>query len=239
MSKAAEFISVDTNILIKLLALQQNDTKVIAEMKDVGELDSITDLNTLINARRIKPVITPVVLSEIIQGIEYHGTDLVDFVRDSNVYVLDIDDKHRRKFFEQSENLAAKYCRSLTRADVFPILKNPHVKAKKCPQHLFHVEYNSKMGKVLPNNDARVMAQTTVSGLSLITNDFKDFIADNRPLLIGEFNNKYKYKDECLPYSSAMFIKRYLANTRFPTLETNLRGCVKRSDKVDFERVIR
>ena len=233
MSRNVSVVSIDTNILIKLTALQTGNKQEISFMTQHGELESLEQFLFLMQHQKVRPIITPIVLSEVLQGIEKHGTDIIDFIKNNNIFVVDLNEKQQTTFFSESAKLANRYCRPVTNKEKIAIVKKPqHLKA--CPKELFHSYYDKEIHRRITNNDSLVMAQSTVLGTALITNDLKDFIANGRPQLIGYINETQGYKEESRPYSNNAFIQKYGQHFKFPALNSNFQNRIIKAQKVDL-----
>ena len=226
-------VCFDTNILIQMKGLVTNNPEEMRSMRKAGFTKSIQELYRLVKHGKIIPVITPTVLKEVLHGVSYYGYDLVDFIRDNNFLVFEVDREHRNFWRKQTNQLANSYCTKLNSSEIKCIRKFIKDENSRIVKTVFPVKEISNE-KIVPINDARIMAEATYVGLPLITNNVKDFSFDNRANVISYINKKKGFKATSKPYTSQEFLEYYHDRKVFPKLSKAIEKTLISSEECEF-----
>lgn len=226
-------VCFDTNILIQMKGLVTGNPEELRSMRKAGFTKSIEQLYKLVKHGKIIPVITPTVLKEVLHGVSYYGYDLVDFIRDNNFLVFEVDREHRDTWRKQTSQLATSYCTKLNSSEIKSIRRFIKDENSRIVKAVFPVKTISG-DKIVPINDARIMAEATYVGLPLITNNVKDFTFENRANVISYINKKRGYKSTSRPYTSEEFMEYYHDRRVFPKMSKNIEKTLISSEECEF-----
>ena len=226
-------VCFDTNILIQMKGLATNNHEEMRTMRKAGFTKSIEQLYKLVKHGKVIPVITPTVLKEVLHGVSYYGYDLVDFIRDNNFLVFEVDREHRDSWRKQTNQLASSYCTKLNSSEIKSIKRYIKDDNSRIVKSVFPVKIISNE-KVVPINDARIMAEATYLGLPLITNNVKDFSFENRANVISYINKKRGYKATSKPYTSEEFMDYYHDRKVFPKMSKAVERTLISSEECEF-----
>ena len=132
-------VCFDTNILIQMKGLVTGNPEELRSMRKAGFTKSIEQLYKLVKHGKIIPVITPTVLKEVLHGVSYYGYDLVDFIRDNNFLVFEVDREHRDTWRKQTSQLATSYCTKLNSSEI------KSIRRKRLCQSMTHVLWQKQL----------------------------------------------------------------------------------------------
>ena len=226
-------VCLDTNILIQMKGLTTGNKEEMKSMENAGVTESVGRLYKLIKHGKISAIITPTVLKEVLHGVSYYGFDLVDFIRDHNILIFEVDREHRESWRVQTNNLAKAYCTNLKADDISKLHRIYKDHSASYSKSVFGVKILSK-NKIVPINDARIMAEATYLGLPLITNNTKDFHHDNRANVISYINRRKGFKYTSRPYTSEEFLEYIHQRKVYPKINKNLVHSLVQSNESEF-----
>jgi len=199
-SKQAD-ICLDTNILIYLAGIENNNKAVIYELKKDGVYSSLVCLMDKIKKEEVRAIITPTVYKEINRGVPKFGTATIDFIKNNNFFLFEIPENQRIIFYEKTNKMIKAYCQKLTNR------QKQEIRMKNSKPNFWYADsvfgYDiNRRGKIVPINDAIIMAETAIFGIPIITNNTKDFTKEGRKEIIAYINKINHIRPSAIPYTS-------------------------------------
>lgn len=208
------FVCLDTNILISLAGLQFGNEYEIGQMKKFGQFQDMCEFKKLIDKKEIIAIVTPFVLEEILQGVEKYGNDTLRYLQKSNVKILDISENELKTYFEQVEKISTVYSERISRETIKKICIANNITNYQFPKRVFKLGKTSN-GEPAVQNDARIMAEASLLGVALVTNNTLDFINNHRQEILRHFNQKLHLSSNAIPLSTRAFLWNYKKKQMF------------------------
>ena len=172
-----DFIYFD--ILVKNFELSGNTGRMKKEdIKDPfirNNLNYMYEIYGMVKADQIRFLICSTVYHEVA-----HSKNAVEFIKE-NCYMDNVDETNAARKAQEVESLVNDYCS--------PIVTNGTTYAPPMTS-----KYNAYAKKVVPSNEAYIMAEYTVAGASMVLTCDKDF-TDNKKIKNGQNIRKYGIMD--------------------------------------------
>ena len=215
-------VCLDTNVVISLAGLHNNNQTEINTLKANKQYASVKAFKEAIEKRQIVAVITPIVLQEILKGVDSWHASTLTFLQKSNIFVLDMPEKRLAKYFLEIENIATNYSKKLNRYTINDIAFAAGNKPSEYPSRIFNCKTDKATGQPIIQNDARIMAEAAKLGLVLVTNNTLDFIHKHRPELISKANRQLGLPSRAIPVTTTEVLQMYKRSLPFPKAKTEL-----------------
>lgn len=209
-------ICVDTNILIHFYEIEKNKGNKIDKMKRNNIYYDMHYLYRSFKNGKIRIVIPPTVFREIENGAIYFGKNQLEFLKNNNFYVYNYPKEEKREFVNKIFNLAKEYSTPLSTADRKMFAKMHNINAKDLPNYIFK-PLSYMYDHIIPQRDALIMAESSLIGLPLVTENYKDFFIQHRYDLIAHINHSHGLSREVKPLSC-----KSLANKLYDRIPVNL-----------------
>lgn len=213
---AKYMVCLDTNIVISLAGLHNQNQTEISTLKANGFYESVRQLKSAIEKRQIVAVITPIVLQELVKGMNSWANTTIQYLQKSNILVLDMPENKLEKYFLDVENIATSYSKKLNRYTIIDLAHASGRKPGEYPTRIFACKKDKETGLPIIQNDARIMAEASSLGLLLVTNNTVDFIHNHRPELIQKANRQLGLASRAIPVTSIQILQMYKKSLPFP-----------------------
>jgi len=218
---------MDTNILINLAGLNARNEGVIKSLKKQQIYSSLQFVLHKIKNDEIRAIIVPTVYSEIMQGVNRFGFGTLNFIRRNNFYVVEIPPKKANMFFGKAKQMATIYSQELTERQIKNIKNFDRDSRVWYPDRVFDLTINKRTQEIIPINDAFVMAETSVLGVPILSNDPKHFYVDGRPQIISYLNSSNNLRSGARPYNCFDVVGFLKNRDSFLTVDNNWESSIK------------
>lgn len=219
-------VCLDTNVVISLTALENPWIGSRGKLWDLN-LKKVQALQKLIDEKKINAVVTPYVLQELYLGCSKYGKCSLQYLQDHNIFVLDIPKEKDIYYFEDVENTALRYCGR----NKNPYAPNPREGRNK-EDKIFNLDYEDRIRR--PHIKARIVAEASLLGCSLITQDGKSYYHDFKDLQIAKINKDLRLGD-CKPFGLNSFVSLVdLDYYKFPTAQGRYKNYIKPAKELEL-----
>lgn len=199
-------ICLDTNIIIAMALIENNIEELVRELKSDNTYDSLKQMLQKLKNYKECYLILPTVYEEIIKLNEGFGGILLNFIRNNNFYLVQIDVFQSYEYFNEVNKLIGLYTKELTEDDYSKIRQLDIIKNRIYPKRAFKlIKRNDITG---PVRDARILAEATILGLPFVTNNTFDFFHNGKKFIINYLNMLEGYKSN-LFFTSNEHIRKF------------------------------
>lgn len=214
-------VCLDTNIVISMAGVAYGDKEEIDMLISSHKYDSICKLAEAIKKGQVIAVITPVVLQELLQCANRDGARLMDFFKKSQFRLLDMPEEELEQHFKEVEKLAEYYSKKISPQKLSSIAKQYKLSTNSIASRPFSVKRDKQTGEIVVDNDARIMAESVLLGVKLVTNNTHHFLYGHRPLLISHINATHGHNPRAQPHTSENIMQMYHNGAFFPVIHLN------------------
>lgn len=190
--------AVDTNVVLAMYHIKHGSKEKNLDRRYKQRYKEVSFLLQLLEEKKIQLVILSRVFAEINISSKKANPKVIKFVKSGLFLKPSLKAFNETKYNTDIRQVGNVYAHYLSYKNFLELTKNnPNVVYN--PKYSMGIFDFTTTGK--PKNDAFIMAEAALHGLTLITLDFKDFIKENKDKTIAYKNSILNLSQDALPIS--------------------------------------